>query len=858
MGWTNDLKLMVLTQSGRLHIFNAHGERFHHHNWVNDAPVNDKTKTKRNQQNSGTDQTSQRDTESNVMATFVQVPLNIKDKEKVVGSKMFEEGCAILTKGSSMPHRLFLVDNFNMSTPFRELKSEFLDDVCPTAIEVLPAQYSATTHTEVVLGMNDQPCVLVMSRHRDPFVKTLLNKDESTGFVKLRYGPDKQTLAAFSRDRGGVLNVFHANMSANLLQFECRADGSVESRTPNSQEEVREPDEIVYCGNECIMLYWKPNSIRDGDDASLLIMIDCYGEYEYFTYECPLHLIQECDATRVISNHSVELYERVPDSTVEVFRIGSLESSALLYDAYMDYKNNRSTSIKTIRDIRYNKQNTSNAGEDLDVASSSDKNAPADDSVDHEIDADDENLRQACYTLVDAACREMLDVNLQQQLLNAATYGRTFLKNKSRVGLGKRGHANDFMQRCKEIRVLNEVRRLANMPLTYQQYQQLSAPVLIARLSELHNHYLATKISEYLGIKSYDVLVHWACTKAKMAANSDSSQDDDTHLFNVINEQLLPHKQDVSYARIAMQAFQSGKKHLAKMLLKEDTNPSEQIPLYLSMHETNEAMDKAIGSNDSDLMYMIVLYMVKFFEQEYMFQMIKDKPLMMQLFTSYNKYRLKFKRIEKMHHYLNNHVDAGYAALNSAYKDYDAGDEENCKTFAGWLERAEQHFAKDGYHDSDRKMALKQRELLTMQMKVNKDHGVGTIGMTLNDTLFEVMTSTSIKDSTKKDLLKKIKQQFSVSDKRYWTIKVRALASMGSWEQLIKFAVEKPSPIGYEPFTDACLAAGKTYEAVKCIQLITDPRVKVDYYIGLLKFKEAIEVAVSEIDVDLLSIYQRL
>jgi hypothetical protein len=62
-------------------------------------------------------------------------------------------------------------------------------------------------------------------------------------------------------------------------------------------------------------------------------------------------------------------------------------------------------------------------------------------------EADDENLRQACFVLVDAACREILDVNLQQQLLSAATYGRTFLKPKSRVGLGKRGHANDFMQR---------------------------------------------------------------------------------------------------------------------------------------------------------------------------------------------------------------------------------------------------------------------------------------------------------------------------------------------------------------------------------------------------------------------------
>jgi hypothetical protein len=211
--------------------------------------------------------------------------------------------------------------------------------------------------------MSEKPSVLILGsgkNPRKPFVKALLTSNESSEFVRLQFGPDRQTLAAYSRDNGGRLNVFNANLASNLLQFECRGDVK-QDNNPINNDDTKEPDDIVYCGNECVMLYWKPNSIRDGDDTSLLIMIDCYGEYEYFTYEGPLHLIQECDSVRILTNNMVELFERVPDSTVEVFRIGSLESSALLYDAYMDYKHNRSTSIKTIRDIRYNKQSRDTA-----------------------------------------------------------------------------------------------------------------------------------------------------------------------------------------------------------------------------------------------------------------------------------------------------------------------------------------------------------------------------------------------------------------------------------------------------------------------------------------------------------------
>jgi hypothetical protein len=197
------------------------------------------------------------------------------------------------------------------------------------------------------------------------------------------------------------------------------------------------------------------------------------------------------------------------------------------------------------------------------------------------------------------------------------------------------------------------------------------------------------------------------------------------------------------------------------------------------------------------------------------------------------------------------------ACCNRYSNVFCGGDEEkegeSDRKFAGWLERAEGYFGKS-YKYTDQKLALKQRELLAMQLKLQEDHKDQFVGGTLHDTVYKIMTAdvNKISDKDKKNILKKIKEQFQISDKRYWTVKVKALGDMQMWEQLIKFAQEKPSPIGYEPFVEVCLKAGRTYEAVRCIQMISNPEIKINYYIDLVKFKEAIEVAVAENSVELL------
>ena len=49
---------------------------------------------------------------------------------------------------------------------------------------------------------------------------------------------------------------------------------------------------------------------------------------------------------------------------------------------------------------------------------------------------------------------------------------------------------------------------------------------------------------------------------------------------------------------------------------------------------------------------------------------------------------------------------------------------------------------------------------------------------------------------TQHQIAAKLKKDFKVPDKRYWWIKVQALAGMRDWVKLKEFSQERRSPIG--------------------------------------------------------------
>ena len=90
--------------------------------------------------------------------------------------------------------------------------------------------------------------------------------------------------------------------------------------------------------------------------------------------------------------------------------------------------------------------------------------------------------------------------------------------------------------------------------------------------------------------------MHWACEKIKKLAGNKRTDDD---ICNIVHQKISMHMQNlyntgggistgqnqlkISYLDIAEAAFHIDRKSLAIKLLEFENNPSEHVPLLLSM-----------------------------------------------------------------------------------------------------------------------------------------------------------------------------------------------------------------------------------------------------------------------------------
>ena len=69
-------------------------------------------------------------------------------------------------------------------------------------------------------------------------------------------------------------------------------------------------------------------------------------------------------------------------------------------------------------------------------------------------------------------------------------------------------------------------------------------------------------------------------------------------------------------------------------------------------------------------------------------------------------------------------------------------------------------------------------------------------------------------------MAQQLRKEFGVSEQRWYHTKIRVLARCKAWGELKRFSEEKRSPIGYVPFADAYIRAGRSKEAASMISLI--------------------------------------
>ncbi|XP_078167947.1 vacuoleless1 (VCL1) [Carex rostrata] len=542
-------------------------------------------------------------------------------------------------------------------------------------------------------------------------------------------------------------------------------------------ESALPPDQMVWSSLDSVVLYW--------EELLSVSVISPAGDPVHYQYDEPgIQLIPECDGVRILSNSSMEFLHLVPESTVSIFGIfETMEPSAILYDAYDNFERRSAKADENLRSIR-------------------------------------SLLPKAIKGCIDAAGHEF-DVSRQRTLLRAASYGRAFCSQYDR---------DHFKEMCKTLRVLNAVRDIG-IPLSIGQYQLLTAPVLIGRLINANQHFLALRISEYLNLNPEVVIMHWACEKITV---SPSVPDD--ALLEALLEKLKLCK-GISYAAIAAHADNSGRRKLAAMLVEHESQSSKQVPLLLSIDEEDTALAKATESGDTDLIYLVLFHIWQKKQPLDFFGTVNARPLARDLFVAYARcYKHEF--LKDFFLSTGQLQDVAFLLLKESRLM-----EKNPMASKGsplqgprirLIEQAHKLFVETKENMFESKASEEYSKLLRVQHELE----VSTKQPIFVDSSISDTIRTCIVMGNHRAALK-VKNEFKVSEKRWYWLKAFALATVRDWDALEKFSKEKRPPGGYKPFVQACIDAGEKSEALKYIPKLTDPRDKSEAYARIGMAKEA-------------------
>lgn len=659
--------------------------------------------------------------------------------------------------------QVFCIQDFKNPIPC-QLAETGIEDF-PLCAAVIEPQYTMSGNVEVLLSVGDQ----ILMVEEDGVQQLSV---EVGPIQKMAVSQNAKFLAAFTHD--GRLVIMTTDLSDIIFEHTC------ESALP--------PEQLAWCGMDSVLLYW--------DD--MLLMVGVGGSVQYF-YDEPVIIIPECDGARILSNTSMEFLQRVPDSTVSIFKIGSTEPAALLYDA-LDHFDQRSAK----------------ADENLRLIRSS--------------------LPEAVEACIDAAGHEF-SISQQRKLLRAGSYGQAFCSQFQR---------DRIQEMSKTLRVLNAVRNQEiGICLSIQQYKLLTPSVLIGRLINAHHHLLALRISEYLGLNQEVVVMHWACLKI-----TSSSAIPDRSLLEILLEKLKLCK-GISYAAVAAHADKNGRRKLAAMLVENEPRSSKQVPLLLSIGEEDAALIKATESGDTDLVYLVLFHIWQKRPALEFFGMIQARQLARDLFSNYARcYRHEF--LKDFFLSSGQLQDVAFLLLKESWELAKSPMASKGAPLHGprikLIEKAHNLFSETKEHVFESKAAEEHAKLLRMQhdLEVTTKQPI-FVDSSISDTI-----RTCIVLGNNRAALK-VKTEFKVSEKRWYWLKVFALATIRDWDALEKFSKEKRPPIGYRPFVEACTDADEKGEALKYIPKLADPREKAEAYARIGMAKEAADAASQAKDGELLA-----
>jgi len=796
MGWTDLEQLIVVSEDGSGKLFDLHGKLIIEFNLIDGG----------------------------------------KNSTTILECHFWGNGVAALTADLNIKVAEGLAQQDIKANPPRiyGMPTKLGSDRTHTSMAIISPSVSKSGVVEVLLGTSNKSILVIHEEGNETVLEDqMLQQMLSCPITKISVSPDGSQIACYKKD--GVLTVMSTAFNQRSLDFDTKS--------------ASRPITLQWCGKDAIILQWKNTG---------LVMVGKSGDWINFPYDTSgIHIVAEIDCCRIITSHSCEILQLIPNATIAALEIGSTDPAALIIDAMEAFEEGDPKSDENIRIIAAANQ-----------------------------------LTEAVTSCIQAASYEFFP-SQQQRLLKAASYGKVFCPDLD---------PNEFVETAKKLRILNDVRRKEiGMPLTIQQYNRLTPEVLLGRLTVRNYHFLALKIAELLHYKNERILIHWASEKIKKLHATNLTITDEA-INEIIRKQLSPYGK-ISYLAIAEVAYSIGRRQLATLILEQEKQPHDQIPLLLRMNEEELALQKAIATDDTDLIYYTIISLQnKFLLQsnssnssgsgsggsvtvttagqtststtltpqgatsnntsqtqtsqsttttgiENFYKILLHYPEAMNLLKCYYKQKMTSQDRSWIHQLLliqKQYVDCGHYALQQSLVQYQSVDQMTLLKEANTFYHVAKHTIDGNFF---KQQIDEQMELMNIQaiLRTRSNTSYPFEGLSVMETLRALiqLAAESHEESRWIDQeVPKFIKKFKISEKSIYYLKIECYSELHDWSSLYKFAMERKSPIGYRPFALACLKhAASDGETERYIDKITIPEDKYELYMKIKSYQKACDVA---------------
>lgn len=197
----------------------------------------------------------------------------------------------------------------------------------PHAWAIISPELTNSRHTEILLSTFTSPSILSIDS-----LECVDQRLSRGPFTHVAVSPNGKSLALMTLT--GMLWVVSADFQRSLAEYDT---------SPRADEGATgTPRQVEWCGNDAVLVTW----------PGLALIVGPFGDTLSLFYPGATFAISEADGVRIIGPDVCDLVQKVPASSVNIFRPGSTAPSAILFDAWESFQKRAPKAHESIRGIK--------------------------------------------------------------------------------------------------------------------------------------------------------------------------------------------------------------------------------------------------------------------------------------------------------------------------------------------------------------------------------------------------------------------------------------------------------------------------------------------------------------------------